>query len=542
MQNSTTNPSENPPVQKHARLLRIGIAAFIVLALFWLGYVPERRDRVFRALPANTVFASEHLNLAKVWRSRFDNPLIVGTLAGAGVDNVADWSSDTNIVWIVRLVSGRRSLIAWSPALGPSATPSWMGASWAGFRGPLLRTLLFVRWVPGLGRLQTTPLGTRYLDTASKKAKARGESGPMLAFSLRENVLLATLGEDPDAVRAMDWRLTHDAPLAPLFADDPQPWRKTGQFPHRAWVDASFSPVELPIKGTVEARLLHIRGDRLGLSAILPTPRRQPSVGAVDEVLAGRCTAADSLASDDACALLMLPGASARNLINTLLPGLPITGNTAPTGEDAALYINTKPLGGRLFNLAVPSLTLLYPGPAGTAGVMTQSVDQVARATHLKLRTYEPAHNMNGRLLIDWMGGSKHIRLTKDDCVAAEIHPGWLTLCTSAASLDAQRGYAAEEKGAWRGPLAEQTAAAGTTGLDGYLWIDLGRTTYELRQIHAVYRLATALGAIRVTEQESAAMARLKQVLDTLAINGSLAVAWRSEANTLRIDLDLRAQ
>jgi len=128
----------------------------VLLALLWPGLAPERRDLAFRAMPANSPFVSEHLDLSRVWRERFSNPLLVRTLQGAGVDKVDEWSEDPGTIWIVRLVSGKRSLIGWSPALGPSGGPCWTGASRAGFRGPLLRAMLLVRWVPGLGRLGTT--------------------------------------------------------------------------------------------------------------------------------------------------------------------------------------------------------------------------------------------------------------------------------------------------------------------------------------------------------------------------------------------------
>ncbi len=530
-----------PEPLHNARPLRIGIAIFAFVILFWLGFVPERRDRVFRAMPENSVFVSEHLDLPRVWRNRFDNPLLVQTLAGAGVHRVEDWASDTNIVWIVRLVSGRRSLIGWSPSLGPSATPCWTGASWAGFRGPLLRAMLFVRWVPGLGRLQTTARGTRYLDTASKKEKARGETGLKLGFYLRENILLATLGDDPDAVRALDWRLTRDAPLAPVFANDPAPWLKTGSAPHRAWVSPAASPITLPfLSQPVEARIDTFENDRIGLDLTVPFDARPANRDR--PTLANRCTAADALASDAAAALLLLPASTVRAAVQDRIPALALFRAPPPPDEDAALYLTTQPLGGRVFGLAVPAATLLYPGPNDTPGVLTQSVAHVARATKLKLRTYEPDYNLNRRLLIDWMGGSRHLRLAREDCVAVEQHPGWLTLCTSAASLDAQRRTRAEAPAAWRKALTERHQAAGATGLNGFLWIDIAPTADELRQIYAVYRLATSLGAIRVTDDEADAMRGIQRVLDALRFRGALAVGWAQHDAGMRVSLAIHAR
>jgi hypothetical protein len=523
------------------RVLRTGSAAFLLIVLFWLGYVPERRDRVFRAMPENSPFVSEHLNLSRVWRARFDNPLLVRTLQGAGVRKVEEWSADTNIVWIVRLVSGRRSLIGWSPSLGPSGQPCWTGASWAGFRGPLLRAMLFVRWVPGLGRLATTPRGTRFLETVSKRKRARGETGPKIGFILRENILLATLGDDPDAVHDLDRRLVADAPLAPLFKDDPEPWRQTGSIPHRAWVAPGLSPLPLPFTRTAEARLTHFEHNRIGVELALPgvadNAAAEPRAG-----LTSSCVAADALGADAACALLMLPAAAAQDGLIRLLPALDPAWRVPASGKSAALYITTQTLGGRLFGLAVPAVTLLYPDPPGTPDAIVQAVEAVSGALSLKLRTRASGDGGGtGRLLVDWMGRSKYFRLASEDCVAIESHPGWLTLCSAAASLDAQRQFSAETSGAWRAPLASQLATAGESGLDGFLWIDLARTTDELRQIHAVYRLASSLGAVRVTKQESVYMEQARTILQALEIEGALALAWRQDGTHLRLNLRLSA-
>lgn len=534
-------PSPRLPSRRRARPIHLVIGALVLLALLWPGLVPERRDRAFRAMPANSPFVSEHLDLSRVWRERFSNPLLVRTLQGAGVHKVEEWSEDPGTLWIVRLVSGKRSLIGWSPALGPAGQPCWTGASWAGFRGPLLRAMLFVRWVPGLGRLGTTARGTRYLETVSKRKRARGVTGPKIGFILRKNILLAAMGDDPDAVHDLDRRLTGNAPLAPLFQDDPEPWRRTGSAPHRVWVSPALSPLPLPFDRPAEARLTHFAADRIGLDLALPLATGDTAAGARGGLTAS-CAAADALAADAACALLLLPGAAAQNGLLRLLPALGEAWRTSVDGKSAALYLTTQTLGGRIFGLAVPAITLLYPEPPVASNAVPQAIEAAAKSLSLKLRTRQADGGPDGRLLVDWLGRSKHIRLAPEDCVAIETHPGWMTLCSSAASLDAQRQGGAEAGGGtWRVLLDSQLAAAGSGGLDGFAWIDLARTAYELRQIYAVYRLATSLGALRVTEQESAAMTQAKTLLDAFDIAGSLALAWRQDASRMRIGVELSA-
>lgn len=530
----------NPAANRSRLLSRLAFALLALVALLWLLHIPERRDRVFRAMPDNSLMVSEHLDLAKVWRARFDNPLLVKTLSGAGVRHVEEWAADTNIVWIVRLVSGPRSLIGWSPALGPSSKPCWTGASWVGMRGRLLNLMLLARWIPGAGRLRTTPSGVRYLPMKSSKM-----IGLNLAFALRENVLLATLGEDPEAVRTLEWRLIHDAPLAPLFVHDPTPWKRTGSVPHRAWVAPGISPWPTPVGGPIEVGLRTLEPDRLGLSVrAAHTDATLPDAGAAP--LAGRCAAADALAGEEAVrALLLLPQGTAHGLLTRYLPGLtpPPAADTAAGREDACLYLSAQSYGGRLFNLAIPALTLLLPWPGDTREWnATQMVSQANAALGLKLRTRPTDPPVPGRALIDWLGGSRRLRLLSgDDCIVAERHPGWLTLCSSAASLDAQRRAPTGERCSWRAALAERLRLAGARTMGGYLWVDLAATVHELRQAVAVCRLAVAFGALRLGEEESARLERLSEWLTAFEAVGWLDATWFTDSGRIEIEMDLRS-
>ncbi len=519
-------------------LRRLGITALVLIVLGWLGHVPERRDRVFRAMPENSLFVSEHLNLSGVWRERFDNPLLVQTLQGAGIRKVEEWSQDTNIVWIVRLVSGRRSLIGWSPALGPGAEPCWTGASWAGWRGPLLRTMLAVRWVPGLGRLQTTEAGTRYLYTASRRRQARGEMGEKVAFYLRENILLATLGDDPDAVRSLDWRVVHDAPLAPIFRGDPKPWQQSGCAPHRCWLEPAASPLPLPLTDPVEAAITKFTANEIALSLRAP---HSVALGAGSaDYLSGRCAAAEALAPAAAAAILYLPATTAHAVLNSAMPGLPLVSKAPATGSDAALYITTQALGGKVFNLGVPAMTLLYPEPTGEAAAIEATIEMIAARSKLPLRIRPEAETTQGRRIIDWLPKNKYIRLATEDCTVVELHPGWLTLCTSLTSLEAQRRFGSGGEAAY-GAMLQQVLQE-WQGVSGFCWLDLLRVSDELRHIYAVYRLATSLGAVKATVQEADLMDGIRRLVEATELRGSVGLAWRLEPDWVKGELRLRSE
>ncbi|MDD5707248.1 MAG: hypothetical protein PHR35_15095 [Kiritimatiellae bacterium] len=523
------------------RLIRLGLALLALAALLWLLHIPERKDRVFRAMPENSLMVSEHLDLAKVWRERLDNPMVLDAMSGAGMREAPDWMSDTNIVWIVRLVSGPRSLIGWSPALGPSGSPCWTAASWVGLRGRLLNLMLLTRWIPGVGRLQTTPSGVRYLKLKSKKTR-----GLKLAFALRENVLMSTLGVDPDSVRTLEWRFVNDAPLAPLFRCDPQPWKRTGSMPHRAWVDPAISPVPLPADGPLEVGLREAGREHLDMIVRWPSKHGATAPASEAAALAGRCTAATALAGNSASGLLMLPYTTAQRLAQRHLPGVRLYEPSARADEreDVCLYLCSQPYGGRLFNLAVPSLTLLLPwadvtDPARTAANL---VIQLNAALDVNLTTRVPDPPVAGRTLISWLGGGRRRQWLSDDaCMAAEWHPGWMTLCSSAASLDAQRRADADAPGAWRDGLTARLSGAAPGTLHGYLWLDLHAAAYELTQLLSVLRIATALGAVRTNADEAALVDALNDAAGVLNRFGTLEVAWKTGDNAETLELALTA-
>ncbi len=494
---------------------------FGLLALVWLFHIPERPDRVFRAMPENSLLVSEHIDLSGVWRERFDNPLLIDTLSHCGLRHAEDWAADTNIVWIVRLVSGPRSLIGFSPALGPSGKPSWTGASWVGLRGRLLNLMLLTRWIPGVGRLSVTPSGVRYM-----RLKSRSTQGLFLAFALRENILLATLGEDPEAVRHLDERVRRDAPLAPIFRDDRQPWERSGTAPHRAWVDPVQAPWTLPWRDPVEIGLHVIEPRRLSLEL----RRRAKNVATSPlPVLAGRCQAADTLAVGAAHAMVMLPYDVLRTLSARYLEGmdLPPLRNRAGGKEDACLYLTSNPYSGRIMNLAVPALTLLMPWhDRANAEDVTALLDRLNAAAGVSLRARPPEPPRERRLTIDWLIKGRPSRfLSGNEGMVAEWHPGWLTFCSSGASLDAQRDVVIEGGVDGSGGLKRKLAAA-SSGLQGYGRIDLGATIGELRQILAVYRLATAFGMLKVTDEEQRLVDRMADWMKKADRLGTLEAAW----------------
>ena len=63
--------------KKTARIL---VAFSLIAAAFWIFYFPYSRTRLFRPVPINASFISEHRDLAGRWKTAVKNPVIANLL------------------------------------------------------------------------------------------------------------------------------------------------------------------------------------------------------------------------------------------------------------------------------------------------------------------------------------------------------------------------------------------------------------------------------------------------------------------------------
>lgn len=486
---------------------RVRIAAILlgIAAAAWILYCPERPDRVFRALPPNCQLVTEHDQLARGWSERLGNPVLVQTLEGFGVRKAGELASDTNTLRIVRLVTGTRSLIGWSPALGPSAAPTWVGASWVGLRGRLFQLMLWARWIPGAGRLVRSPGGSLYLPL-SESGDAEGAE-LALAFALRENVLLATLGPDPDAVRVLDWRLMRDAPLGAAFGAS-EPWTTPLTGPMRGWLSADAAAAYMPLRAPLSFEVVTWSPERIRLDL-----RLQPAdLTWQTWRLAGRCAMLDALADAPPKALLVAPAGPVRHLLKSWFPGVPTSDPRAASDEqDACAYLTSQVYGGRFFGIALPAMHVLMPWPAAPDERLVPAlIDTANRRFRLGLSAREPVPPVAGRILVDSARLGALGRTRDADCLAVEQRPGWLRLTSAAGSLDAQREAAVTGQADWRDAWQ---ATCGQEEPIGLLWLDAPAVAHEASRAMTVYRLVSSLSR---RAQDEVQEARLQQAVDAL--------------------------
>jgi len=60
------------------------LLTFSWLTIWWIFYFPFSREKLYRAIPQNALFVSEHADLAARWKSIARNPLTLCVLATAG--------------------------------------------------------------------------------------------------------------------------------------------------------------------------------------------------------------------------------------------------------------------------------------------------------------------------------------------------------------------------------------------------------------------------------------------------------------------------
>ncbi len=487
------------------RWARVAAIALGLAAAAWVLYCPERPDRVFRALPPNCLLVTEHDELARGWSDRLGNPVLVQILEGFGVRKAGELATDTNTVRIVRLVTGKRSLIGWSPALGPSETPTWVGASFVGLRGRIFQLMLWARWIPGAGRLVRSPGGSLYLPLHASE----GSDGPevALAFALRENVLLATLGPDPDAVRVLDWRLMRDAPLGPVFGTG-EPWSLPLAGPMRGWLAAEAADAYVPLRAPLSFDVAAWSPAKIRLDL-----RLQPADPAWQTWrLVGRCAMLDALADDPPRVLLVAPAGPVRRLLEAWLPGVRASARPAAGEEqDTCAYLTNQAYGGRFFGIALPAAHLLMPWPAAPdARLVPTLIDAANRRFRLGLAVRDSVPPMADRTLVDSARLGVLGRTRDADCLAVEQRPGWLRLASAAGSLDAQRAAAVTGQADWR--AAWQAACAQPEPI-GLLWLDAPAVAQEASRVMTVYRLVASLSR---RDPDGTQETRLQKVVDAL--------------------------
>ena len=491
------------------RAMPWALLAVIVL----LAHSREFPSVPYAAMPEESVVACDNFSVRSRWRDVVSLPAVSNLLEATGVD-VAELRDAPGWRILIPLTTGRNTVLAVTPSPEVGGDPILYGASHAGWRRLVLLFLLKTRWIPGLGRLEIAPGGSRYLPLGTE----RHPSDLKVGFAMRKNVLLAALSTDGDAVRELERRIDEDAGPSTVFGGR-RPWESRGRTLHRVWIrDGHFG-------SSPEIRVLELARGRFVADGDVTLQgdmaKRMASAGR----LTGRNAKASALDADGAFAILALPGAAAaKDIENLLAISAPPLENAGK--EDAVAYLSGAPCGGSLFGIRIPALTILCPG-------LVLSKDDVAHAIAMmanggKYPQMQSPMDEGGSLLVPlrWQKGNAVFKTYPKENGVFELdrRNHGFTFCSSMASFKAQRAAAAPESAPWR-EWFEANAANDADGMPvGYLWVDFSRLADECRQILALSRMATMLGIVRLDAGDRSIIEAADRFLATFAAPCRVAV------------------
>ena len=212
------------------RILRL--AALLVFAAYF-SWRPCKPDLLFRAIPDDAFLATHHRNVSSEWHALARHPMLINALRTAGVEDAEELADETGFQQTLFWLTGPRTVLGLSTidGAGPLSLLDaadedealsrlrLSGASYVGWKRRPMEWLRRICYVPGLGRLHRTELGTRYLKF--KHGKLTKRLGMVLSLDMVDGNLLAVLSTNPDAVTGLVARVRSGDGPALVFPDDP---------------------------------------------------------------------------------------------------------------------------------------------------------------------------------------------------------------------------------------------------------------------------------------------------------------------------------
>ena len=183
-------------------------AAFVAWRLLWFSYDPSH---LYRALPPSATFISEHDALSERWTELLTHPAatVIGSMVGVTEGDLKEVVEEEGTQWVLDRFAGRKTLVAFSPALGRKGQAAWMLVSWGGIHCQLARWGLYAPFVEDLERRRLPNGRTGW----TLKMKTDVPGGMQLSLASAQGMLFACYSRDPDAVVALVDRMEHGADM-----------------------------------------------------------------------------------------------------------------------------------------------------------------------------------------------------------------------------------------------------------------------------------------------------------------------------------------
>jgi len=471
------------------------LAAFVGLAIWWSTYFPYDPGRLYRSVPGEAVFVSEHRKLGARWGSVARNPLTRSVLAGIGLQaaEIDAIARDPNAAALVDKLASKHVVVAYVPALGGTGESAWVFASWLGRYGQ------FVRWGSAAGLFQGVMLTDTRLGDGRKAwllDPGRPDSDEVVSMTVVDDMLVGCYSEDPFAVRHVVRRVESDAALVPDLAEALE--RGMGEAClDRGWV-GSFDETTVPEPMNLQYGLNTVsettsegwvRGEmpryvREGLANVPVAKTGPEDMDQVEELLDGVPGAFVMLPVGYVDEIFKRGGPAALRIVwKELYP-------RARPDTHVFMCLLGGDHSGRILGLKVPAIVagVRVTDEDQAMEAATESLDAINAARGWSLIPRKETVGAHPVVVVDGTRGGLYGSAGEKEKPAFTVSSGWFVLSSNMGTLEKLlRGMDAAGVMGVNG--AEWREGIGSGEGPAYAWIDMESSGVALRNAIAVYTL-----------------------------------------------------
>ncbi len=509
---------------------------FIIVCGWWVFYFPYNRERLYRAIPENATFISEHQKIADRWVDIADTTLAKSAFKTFNAEEeITSITNDPIITTLLNKLAAENTVVAYTPALSrmlketPDGyetidVPGWVTVSWAGTSSQFLRWGLLNA---GLDlKKEILPRGK--VIWVSKEAS---KEGFRFSVAVKEGLLIVCYSQDQFAVRHITNRLEKKKSLHPQLQTNIAKGNTADQ-PDKGWfVSHDFALANRPLVLNYNLNGLQndiLKGSITGNQRILQSGplADSPELKTVENLL-GNTPAIISLAPFKYLeGFLADPSAS-----DDIKAIREIITNEAVPESSMFICLAGAEYSGRLFRLKVPAILIgiKVHEETDTFKFASKIIDILNKQHKLslipRLVSMDPsivAIEETQKGLFSSLGNKDKPAITKKD--------NWLIASSSIESLEKLLAREDSQQPArWKKNLTDKPSTS-------YTWIDLKETESALQNAIAVYTLILRLTNPAESQELCAQLELVSKGLKSLSPMKTASFWLNPDQNEFKID------
>jgi hypothetical protein len=507
------------------------LLAAVVIGLWWLFSAPYEPRVLFRAMPANALYVSEHRRLVDRGDAFARNPVTLSLFSSMGIrpSELKSLTADPETERWFRRLAARHVVLAYVPELGGGGEPAWVFSSWLGGRSQRLRFWLSWSRVPGY-RLVELWRGRRYWEVEAPFLR----SDLRLCVAFVEGAMVGCLTGDPHVMR--DVLDAHDGlrPSIVRRADFSRAaWCADASARDRGWVDLSAFSAMPPDAGTALFEFSELTPTSLAGQVCGRAPGSAGHAG--HQAVSARGMGA--FLGDAPLAVVLARGAAVVPILRSRRsPGwLRLLGELAEDekADAVVLAVLGGAYGGRFHGVRVPALAFAMP-VRDSARVRTWALDALDRLnTRYRWGLIPRRLESAGGEITVLEGTLKGVfgDLTPGEQPAYAIPEGWFILSSNSDSLtrlmERPRSAADSAQPTWSRSAEESSSAA-------YVWMDLAQGGKAMRLAISACSLKLLLSDPQASQDARQRLNEAKAWMDSLAPLEALRLWARSDGDFIQ--------